>query len=60
MKKKQFIRIPAISCRGCVNNGAWICEGCDPNECIFREPLPDRPVDVTPKQYIETDMPEAV
>lgn len=26
------------SCASCVNNGAWICEGCASTGCIFFEP----------------------
>lgn len=56
MKTESIHFFSKNMCRGCVNNGAWICDGCDPKGCIFRAPLPE-PVRVTDAK--ETGLPQA-
>lgn len=50
MEKRQRIFIPTNLCRGCINNGAWVCDGCDPQDCVFFAPVPEKPVSDTQKR----------
>lgn len=58
-KRQQSIFISTNLCRGCVNNGAWICDGCDPKGCVFYAPLPKKTVNDHQKRHPGYVLPEA-